>query len=257
MHGRLDLPELVPLFREFVEMPVVSISNDQRRPLSDANWVATVHHGLPATLLPFSPRPRGYLAFLGRISPEKRLDRAIDIAHGVGMPLKVAAKIDRIDREYFAQTIEPRLSEPGVEFVGEIGEHDKAAFLGGATALLFPIDWPEPFGMVMIEALACGTPVIAWPHGSVPEVLEDGVTGFHVRSVEQAIAAVRRLHTISRARCRAEFERRFTADRMAKSYVEAYERLIARSGFSSLEAVNDGRRVGPESALPRRGYRAS
>jgi glycosyltransferase involved in cell wall biosynthesis len=258
MHGRLDLPELAPLFERFSDVPLVSISDHQRTPLPSACWADTVHHGLPVDLLSYSPQGQGYLAFLGRVSPEKRLDRAIDIARAVEMPLKVAAKVDRIDREYFAEIIEPRLQEPGVEFIGEIGEHEKAAFLGGADALLFPIDWPEPFGMVMIEAMACGTPVIAWPHGSVPEVLDHGRTGFVVTSVDEAIDAVHRLAAVPRAQCRAEFERRFTAERMARAYVAIFERLIASAGRPRLEeSVNDGRRIGSDPALSRRSYRAS
>lgn len=226
LHGRLDLPDLVPLYREFREAPVVSISTVQRAPIPFANWIGTVHHGLPRAL----HRPRtgegGYLAFLGRLSPEKRVDRAIEIARRAGVPIRIAAKVDPADREYFDSEIVRLLDAPGVSFVGEIGETEKSRFLGDALALLFPIDWLEPFGLVMIEALACGTPVIAWPEGSVPEVIEDGVTGFLVDEIDAGVDAVRRIGSISRRRCREEFERRFTAPRMARDYVAIYERLL-------------------------------
>jgi glycosyltransferase involved in cell wall biosynthesis len=227
LHGRLDLPDLVPLYREFGDVPVVSISDAQRAPLPHANWRATVHHGLPLDLLRLQPEDGGYLAFLGRLSPEKRGDRAIEIARQAGLPLKVAAKVDDQDRDYFRQEIEPLLGEPGVEYVGEIGEAEKQEFLGGARALLFPIDWPEPFGLVMIEALACGTPVIAYARGSVPEVIEDGVTGFLVDDRGGAVAAVGRLDTLSRRRCREVFEERFSARRMARDYLGVYRGLLA------------------------------
>jgi glycosyltransferase involved in cell wall biosynthesis len=226
LHGRLDLPELGPLYREFADAPLVSISDAQRTPLPDANWMATIHHGVPVDLLPYSADGGDYLAFLGRISPEKRVDRAIAIARAVGRPLRIAAKVDRADAEYFRQVIRPLLADPLVDFIGEIGEAEKSAFLGGARALLFPIDWPEPFGLVMIESLACGTPVIAFRGGSVPEILEDGRTGFLVDTVEEAVDRVRRLDEIDRAACRAAFERRFTAQRMAAQYVECYRRAI-------------------------------
>src|SRR5262245_41506847 len=187
MHGRLDCPDLVPLFKQFREAPCVSISNAQRKPLSWVNWKGTVYHGLPLDGLEFQASPGNYLAFLGRVSPEKRVDRAIKIAGQFGMPLKVAAKVDKQDEEYFQQVIRPLLKGRQVEFVGEINESEKAAFLGGAYALLFPIDWPEPFGLVMIEAMACGTPVIAYPQGSVPEIVENGLTGFWIRSLEEGV----------------------------------------------------------------------
>src|SRR5213083_904439 len=199
LHGRLDLPDLVPVYQEFREMPVISISNVQREPLPWANWQATVYHGLPADIYRFRPDPGSYLAFLGRISPEKRVDRAIEIAKQVGMPLKIAAKIDLVDQNYFEGEIAPLLRNSLVEFVGEIGEGEKDEFLGKAYALLFPIDWPEPFGLVMIEAMACGTPVIAYEAGSVSEVMEDGVTGFIVDNIEQAVEAVGRIPEINRA----------------------------------------------------------
>jgi glycosyltransferase involved in cell wall biosynthesis len=228
LHGRLDLPECAMIYREFPEAPLVSISRAQRSPVPHACWLGTVHHGLPRGLYRYTHRPDGYLAFLGRVSPEKGLDQAIDIAGRVGLDLRVAAKVDRADREYFVERIAPLLSQPHVEFVGEVSEAEKSAFLGGARALLFPIDWPEPFGLVLIEALACGTPVIAYRRGSVPEILEDGVTGFIVDNASQAVAAVRRLPEISRQRCRQAFETRFSVGRMAGDYLALYARLAAR-----------------------------
>jgi glycosyltransferase involved in cell wall biosynthesis len=224
----LHAPDLQPLFEEYAEVPLVSISNDQRRPIPWANWRATVYHGLPGGLHPFRERPGEYLVFLGRISPEKRLDRAIAIARQAGKRLKVAAKIYPEDRDYFKQTIEPLLhkSRSWVEFIGEVGGQEKDDLLGNARALLFPIDWPEPFGLVMIEALACGTPVIAWRNGSVPEVIEDGVTGFVVDSVEEAAQAVGCVASLSRHACRRVFEKRYDAARMARDYVEVYRRLV-------------------------------
>jgi len=229
LHGRLDIPDLVPLYQEFREMPVISISNGQREPLPWANWQATVYHGLPADIYRFHPEPGSYLAFLGRISPEKRVDRAIEIAKQVGMPLKIAAKIDRVDQDYFESEIAPLLSNSLVEFVGEIDDDEKDEFLGNAYALLFPIDWPEPFGLVMIEAMACGTPVIAYRRGAVPELVEPGRTGFIVEGLEDAVEAVRRVAQLSRKRCREVFEQRFTAKRMAHDYVQQFDRLITRN----------------------------
>lgn len=225
LHGRLDLPELHPLFNEYRDMPLVSISRSQRTPLPALNWQAIVPHGLPPERYRFHPDRGDYLAFLGRISPEKRVDRAIDIAARAGLPLRIAAKVDRADREYFENVIEPLLDAPGVEYIGEIGDEEKSDFLGNARALLFPIDWPEPFGLVMIEAMACGTPVIAYRNGSVPEVIEHGATGFVVERREDAIAAVQGVGSLSRARCRETFERRFTVQRMARDYLHLYERL--------------------------------
>jgi glycosyltransferase involved in cell wall biosynthesis len=227
LHGRLDIPDLVPLYQEFQDMPVISISNGQREPLAWANWQATVYHGLPVGMYRFREKPGNYLAFLGRISPEKRVDRAIEIARRAGMPLKIAAKVDPVDRDYFESLITPLLSNSLVEFVGEISDGEKDEFLGNAYALLFPIDWPEPFGLVMIEAMACGTPVIAYRGGAVPEVLEEGHTGFIVRGLEDAVEAVRDVAQLSRKRCREVFEERFTATRMAHDYVQQFERLIA------------------------------
>ena len=229
LHGRLDIPDLVPLYQEFREMPVISISNSQREPLPWANWQATVYHGLPRDIYRFHPEPGSYLAFLGRISPEKRVDRAIEIAKQVGMPLKIAAKVDQVDKNYFESVISPLLRDSPVEFVGEIGDVEKDEFLGNAYALLFPIDWPEPFGLVMIEAMACGTPVVAYRGGAVPELVEPGQTGFIVENLEDAVAAVRRVAELSRKQCREAFEKRFTATRMAHDYVQQFERLIARN----------------------------
>jgi len=226
LHGRLDLPETHSLFREFDDMCLISISNAQRAPVPWASWFATVYHGLPENLYALHEQPGQYLAFLGRISPEKRVDRAIEIARRVGMPLRIAAKVDAADRDYFEQHIEPLLDDPLVEFIGEISEPAKAAFLGNAWALLFPIDWPEPFGLVIIEAMACGTPVIAFPCGSVPEILEDEVTGYIVKSVEEAADAVRRIPLIDRKNCRAVFEERFSVRRMCEGYLDAYERVL-------------------------------
>jgi glycosyltransferase involved in cell wall biosynthesis len=223
MHGRLDLPDLLPVFTAFPEMSLVSISDHQRRPLPHLRWLRTIHHGLPKDLYAFAAAPpREHLAFLGRICPEKRPDRAIEIARRAGVPLKIAAKIDRVDETYFAEVVRPLLRDPLIEFVGEIGEAEKASFLGDAQALLFPIDWPEPFGLVMIEAMACGTPVIAWRCGSVPEVVEDGVTGYIVDGIEDAVAAVDRLGALDRALIRRRFENRFSAERMAREYLAVY-----------------------------------
>jgi glycosyltransferase involved in cell wall biosynthesis len=225
LHGRLDLKDLPEVYRRWPQFPLVSISDSQRGPLPFANWAATVHHGMNSDLFRFSPAHSGYLAFLGRISPEKRPDRAIAIATATGRPLRMAAKVDNADRAYFEDSIEPLLANPLVEFVGEIGDGEKSAFLGGAEALLFPIDWPEPFGLVMIEAMACGTPVIAWNNGSVPEVVEHGLTGFIVSSEAEACDAVARLHTLDRHAIRSRFVERFSALAMARRYLEIYERL--------------------------------
>lgn len=228
LHGRLHVPDLGALFAEYRDVPLISISNDQRRPIPDANWQATVYHGLPRGLHTFQERSGDYLAFLGRMSPEKRVDRAIRIARLAGMRLKIAAKIYPEERGYFHEIIEPLLHESKafVEFIGEVGGQAKDEFLSNAYAMLFPIDWPEPFGLVMIEALACGTPVIAWKKGSVPEIIDDGVTGFVVESVEDAAEAVGRIAWLERAACRKAFEDRFDAGRMARDYVDVYRRLV-------------------------------
>jgi len=228
LHGRLDMPDLVRVFDRFRDVPVISISNAQREPMPWANWQATIYHGLPSDLFRFYPDRGDYLAFLGRISPEKRADRAIEIAKRVDMPLKIAAKVDRADRRYFKRVVEPLLNDPHVEWVGEISDQQKNELLGNAHALLFPIDWPEPFGLVMIEAMACGTPVIAYESGSVPEVMEDGVTGFVVRELDAAAEVVRQVCNLNRACCQEVFEKRFTATRMANDYMSLYERVARR-----------------------------
>jgi glycosyltransferase involved in cell wall biosynthesis len=225
LHGRLDMPELAKLYELYDDMPVVSISNSQRHPLPQANYVATILHGLPQDLLERGDGAGGYLAFLGRISPEKAPDAAIRIAAQSKMPIKMAAKVDKVDETYYQTVVEPLLSTGDIQFVGEIGEHQKSEFLGAAAALVFPIAWREPFGLVMIEAMACGTPVIAFNNGSVPEVLEHGVTGFIVENEQQAVEAVAQIHTLDRGRIRAEFDRRFTAHHMAQNYLKLYSRL--------------------------------
>ncbi|HEY6177046.1 MAG TPA: glycosyltransferase family 4 protein, partial [Kofleriaceae bacterium] len=248
LHGRLDLPDIMPMFARFADLPVVSISDAQRAPLPDLAWQATVYHGFPEQLYRYEPRRGDYLAFLGRISPEKRLDRAIEIARRTGYRLRVAAKIDRADRHYYHHHIEPLLRQPHVEYLGEIGERDKQELLGGALALLFPIDWPEPFGMVMAEAMACGTPVIAYRGGSVSEVIDDGVTGFVCDNLAQAVSAVHRVHELSRATCRRAFEQRFTAARMASDYIAIYRRITAGE---ELDDRHNGRHDPRELLHPR------
>jgi glycosyltransferase involved in cell wall biosynthesis len=240
LHGRLDLPEIADLYGEFAELPFVSVSDAQRDPLPHQNWVGTVYHGLPNRELQFNPNPGTYLAFLGRISPEKRVDRAIEIAKACGWPLKIAAKVDPADQVYFHQVIEPLLDHPLIEYLGEISEREKGAFLGGAMALLFPIDWPEPFGLVMIEAMACGTPVVAIRGGSVPEVLDEGVTGYICDNVAQAIDATRRVPQLDRRRCRHVFERRFTATRMAEEYSQLYRRVAVKAALLADDARPSG-----------------
>jgi glycosyltransferase involved in cell wall biosynthesis len=228
VHGRQDLPDLIPFYRGFPDMPLVSISDAQRRPTPHANFVGTVYHGIPIGLHRPTARARGdYLAFLGRISPEKRPDRAIAIARAVKMPLKIAAKVDNADKYYFHTEIEPLLRGDGVEFIGEIDEQQKTHFLGDAAAMLFPIDWPEPFGLSMIEAMACGTPILAFRCGSVPEVIEDGVTGAIVGCMEEAIAAVPNVITLDRKKVRQRFDQRFSATRMAQDYLGLYRSLPA------------------------------
>ena len=241
LHGRLDLPDLMPFYCQFRDIPLVSISKAQRWPMPDVMWVGNVPHGLPRDLLPFQPSSTGdYLAFLGRISPEKRPDRAIEIALQAGFPLKIAAKVDRADQDYWEQHIRPMIAQNArVEFIGEIGDYEKAAFLGNARALLFPIDWPEPFGLVMIEAMACGTPVIAFGCGSVPEVIEDGVSGFIVSDIEQAVEGVRQVDNLNRLLVRRAFERRFTVETMARAYLNIYRGLPGmRLGALAAKAAN-------------------
>ncbi len=226
LHGRLDISDLKPLFREYKEMPLASISASQRRPLYWANWQGTVLHGLPLDLYAPSPHHDGYLAFLGRVSPEKGLEAAVEIARRSGRPLKIAAKVDPADREYYQCKIVPLLKDPNIEFLGEIKDSEKNQFLGAAVALLFPVDWPEPFGMVMIEAMASGTPIVAFNRGSVPEVIEEGVTGFFVDDVQGAVQAVDRIEQLDRIKIRRRFETRFTASRMAEEYLRLYRRQV-------------------------------
>jgi glycosyltransferase involved in cell wall biosynthesis len=240
LHGRLDIPELHSIYREFADMKLVSISDSQRTPMPWANWLGTVHHGLPEHLYKAQERPGKYLAFLGRISPEKRVDRAIEIAKRVGMPLRIAAKIDAVDREYFHSKIEPLFSNPLVEYIGEISEREKSEFLGNAYALLFPIDWPEPFGLVMIEAIACGTPIIAYRMGSVPEIIDEGITGYIVDNVDDAVAAVQRAASLNRRICRRVFEERFSARRMCLDYLELYKGLCDRTPRRDVASAGEG-----------------
>jgi glycosyltransferase involved in cell wall biosynthesis len=229
LHGRLDLPDLLPLYREFRDMPVVSISDAQRAPLKWANWQATIHHGLPLNLFTFREKHGSYLVFVGRISPEKGLDRAIEIAKRTGMELKIAAKVDATDRDYFETVIKPLLRHRLVEFIGEVGEAEKDELLGNAYALIFPVNWPEPFGLVMIEAMACGTPVLAWRNGSIPEIVDHGVSGFIFDGMREGVRAVERVAQLSRRKCRETFERRFSAERMASDYVTVYLAAVAGS----------------------------
>jgi glycosyltransferase involved in cell wall biosynthesis len=244
LHGRQDLPDLKPLYSYFGDMPLVSISNHQRLPVQDANFAATIYHGLPLDLLQPNFQPRGgYVAFLGRISSEKRPDRAIHIARALGIPLKIAAKVDKVDEKYFREEIVPLLDGPGVEYIGEINDREKSAFLGEALALLCPIDWPEPFGLVMIEAMACGTPVLAFRNGSVPEVVDDGVTGRIVDHMDEAVHALAEVVSLDRHAVRRRFEERFTSARMAKDYVRLYRKLLAKRGRE--KAVN-GTRLQPD-----------
>ncbi len=229
LHGRLDLPDIAPLYREFREMPLVSISDAQRKPLPFAHWAGTVYHGLAEPVCPFNPGPRGnYLAFLGRMSPEKGVERAIEIARRSGRRLRIAAKIDPSEEDYYRSRVAPLLSDPLVDFIGEVGEAEKPGFLGNAAARLFPINWPGPFGLAMIEAMACRTPVIAWPNGSVPEIVEHGVTGLIVRSVEEAVRAVNEVSRLDRAAVRRRFEERFSASRMARDYLAIYRSLARK-----------------------------
>ena len=238
LHGRLDLPHMHGIYRRFSTMPLVSISAAQRSPMpAGLNWAATIHHGLPANLYACGAGAEGYLLFLGRISPEKRADRAIEIAKRAGIRLKIAAKVDADDENYFRKSIAPLLDDPLIDFVGEVNETQKQGLLRNARALVFPIDWPEPFGLVMIEAMATGTPVIAWPEGSVPEVLEDGLTGSIVRTIEEAVCAARAIEKLDRRLVRAEFERRFSAGCMAAKYVKVYEQLLFASGGVGLRKI--------------------
>jgi len=238
LHGRLDLPDLRALHDHFRAHPLVSISDSQRRPLSNANWCATIYHGLPVNLYRFNPQPQDYFAFVGRISPEKRVDRAIEIAIACGTPLLIAAKVDAVDEAYFERDIRPLLNHPLVQFVSEIGDEQKDKLIGGARALLFPVDWPEPFGLVLIESFACGTPVVAYRCGSVPELMQDGVTGYVVDNQQDAIAAARAIGRVDRRRCREVFERRFTAEKMASRYLQVYQALIDTLGLPRHDATS-------------------
>ena len=226
LHGRLDLTDLVSLYKEFKDVPLISISNSQRTPLPEVNWQGTVYNGIPKDLYSFQEKQGNYLAFLGRISPEKRVDTAIEISKRVGIPLKIAAKVDKVDQDYFKSVVKPLMDSPQIEYLGEIGDAEKNDFLGNAYALLFPIDWPEPFGLVMIEAMACGTPVIAKAYGSVPEVLKHGENGFIISNVEEAVLAIQKISSISRQRCRESFEKRFTAEHMARGYMKIYKKMM-------------------------------
>jgi glycosyltransferase involved in cell wall biosynthesis len=248
LHGRLDIPGLAPLYSVYRDMPVISISDAQRDPLPWANWQGTVHHGMPKDQYSLCDKTGDYLAFLGRISPEKGVPQAIEIAKKSGMPLKVAAKIDKADAEYYQTVIKPLLKDPIVEFVGEIGYPEKNDFLGNAAALLFPIQWQEPFGIVMIEAMACGTPVIAYPYGSVPEVIEDGITGFIVRDVKGAVQALKTIETFDRGMCRRRFEQRFTDKRMTKDYLAIYQHVL--KGKLAPVELSDGVLSWTKLALP-------
>lgn len=241
LHGRLDIPDLQSIYRQFPLQPVISISNNQRRPLPNANWVSTVYHGLPTHLHSLRQDEGEYLAFIGRISPEKGLDRAVEIAVGVNCPLKIAAKIDRVDQTYYEKQIAHLMNHPAIEFVGEINDEQKTSFLGKAKALLFPIDWAEPFGLVMIEAMSCGTPVIAFKRGSVPEIIENRVTGFIVDSVQQAVEAVARIPYLSRAAVRRAFEQRFTVKRMAADYLRSYWSVITGHCYPAIASLPVGR----------------
>lgn len=251
LHGRLDFADFPEAYRRWHQYPLASISFAQRKPLPFANWMATVHHGIPDDLFAFSPSHRGYLAFVGRISPEKRVDRAIEIADRAGLPLKIAAKVDPVDAAYFRAEIKPLLGRPGVEFLGEVDDAGKNELLGGALALLFPIDWPEPFGLVMVEAMACGTPTIAWDAGSTREVIDEGVSGIVVRSIDEAVEAVRLADGLRRTRVRKMFERRFSAMTMSKNYLRLYSR-IARSESDSEQpagSLPQGRAAAAHGAL--------
>jgi glycosyltransferase involved in cell wall biosynthesis len=240
LHGRLNIPDLKPLYKEYNDIPVISISNSQREPLPDINWQKTIYHGLPENLYTLKENKGQYLAFIGRFSPEKGIDRAIELAIKTGIPLKIAAKIEHLDIEYFENTIKPLLEHPLIEYVGEIGEEDKNEFLGNAMALLFLINWPEPFGLAMIEAMACGTPVIAWNNGSVPEIIDHGQSGYIVSSMSEAEEAIKNLSMLSKKNVRQTFENKFSAKRMTENYLDAYEEIIKVKRLSELGVLYKG-----------------
>jgi glycosyltransferase involved in cell wall biosynthesis len=252
LHGKLDMPDLQSLYKVFCDIPVVSISNAQRRPLPNANWQGTVHHGLPLELYKPISQSGDYLVFLGRVSPEKRLDRAIDIAKRCHMPLKVAAKVDQADLKYFERSIKPLLDEPLLDWIGEVGENGKQDLLAQAHALLFPIDWPEPFGLVLVEAMACGTPVVAYRSGSVPELVDEGVTGFIVDDITGAVEAVKKVARLDRNLCRRRFEERFSAERMARDYLKIYERLLPETQNRTISSVASYPALNARSRQPAR-----
>jgi glycosyltransferase involved in cell wall biosynthesis len=239
LHGRLDIPELEPLFREYSEIPLVSISDSQRKPVPDSNWMGTVYHGLPLDLYTFNRTGGDYLVFVGRVSPEKRIDRAIEIAKEAGIMIRIAAKVDKVDKDYYESKIIPMLDHPLVDFIGEVGEKEKEELLGNALGLLYPIDWPEPFGLAMIEAMACGTPVVAYNCGSVPEVVDEGLTGFVVKSHREAVAAVKKLSQLDRKICRSVFEKRFSAQRMVDDYLAIYESMINEVSSKKMKPVKN------------------
>lgn len=239
LHGKLNIPDLNPLYKEFSEIPVVSISSNQRNPLPEANWYGTVYHGIPKNLFRFNNKGGDYLGFLGRISPEKRVDRAIEIAIRCDMPIRIAAKIDKVDLDYFKKEIEHLFDHPLVDYIGEINDFEKNEFIGNSKAILFPIDWPEPFGLVMIESMACGTPVVAYKNGSVPEIIDEGETGFMVDSIEKAVEVVKnKVPVFNRKLCRKIFELKFSAQRMATDYLKLYEKVIFSHKQHSLQLLN-------------------
>jgi glycosyltransferase involved in cell wall biosynthesis len=238
LHGRLDIPELEPLYKIYNDIPLVSISDSQRKPVIDSNWMGTVYHGLPLDLFQFNRKGGEYLVFVGRVSPEKRVDRAIEIAKASGVKIRIAAKVDKVDKDYFESKIVPLLDHPLVDFIGEVGEKEKEELLGSAMGFIYPIDWPEPFGLAMIESMACGTPVIAYNSGSVPEVVDEGLTGYIVNSEEEAVGAVKKLHTIERKKCREIFENRFSVQRMTDDYLMIYESMINEESGKKTKAKN-------------------
>jgi glycosyltransferase involved in cell wall biosynthesis len=254
LHGRLDLPELKPLYREYCEIPLVSISNSQRTPLQFANWKATVYHGIPADMFKPVSTPGKYLAFVGRISPEKRVDRAIEVALLAGIPIRIAAKVDKADQEYYETQIRHLLDHPLVEFVGEINDFEKQEFLGNALGLLYLIDWPEPFGLAMIESMACGTPVVAYANGSIPEVIDHGITGYVIDSQEDAVLAVSMLEYLDRGKCRLVFEEKYSSERMASDYINTYQSLVGKTEVTGRTLVNNNHHISRGIITDRNAY---